>query len=285
MKGLAILVFGAIAAAQTPTRLPFQCTADDLEAISQSCTAAEPCPVYVELTALEVIGPKVFVTGNLHTERSTLASLLVASEDGGRSWSEPAARIRTASLDQIQFIDFETGWISGQTVQGRPRDPFFLVTTDGGKSWRQRFVFDESHPGVIEQFWFESRSNGVLTVDRGRPGESGGRYEKCESRTGGESWSIAEINARPIRLARARAAGNPDWRLRPDPAAKVFRVEHREAGKWTSLAAFTLNVGECKTIEPKFDDAPPPAEEESTAEKAPEKKSAPAPARKKKKLL
>ena len=120
---------------------------------SQSCTAAEPCPVYVELTALEVIGPKVFVTGNLHTERSTLASLLVASEDGGRSWSEPAARIRTASLDQIQFIDFETGWISGQTVQGRPRDPFFLVTTDGGKSWRQRFVFDESHPGVIEQFW------------------------------------------------------------------------------------------------------------------------------------
>lgn len=282
MKGFLALTFAVLACAQQPTRLPFQCTVEDLDSLSQNCPPAEPCPVYVELSALEIIGPKIFITGNLHTERSTVASILLASDDGGKTWTEPHPRIRSAGLEQIQFIDFEAGWIAGQTIQGRPRDPFFLVTTDGGKTWRQRFVFDESHTGVIEQFWFESRGNGVLVVDRGRATESGGRYEKCESRTGGESWTIAEINAQPIKLTRARVTSNTDWRLRPDPAAKVFRVEHREAGKWAPVAAFALRVGECKTPEPVFKDEPePPVEEKAEPEQAP--KPTPSPAKRKKK--
>lgn len=286
MKGLAAVALTAMVYGQSAVRLPFHCAPEDLDSIAQNCSGSEPCAVYVELTAIEPVGARILITGNLHTEGSTVASLLLASEDGGRTWSEPHDRIRTAALDQIQFVDSEVGWISGQTVQGRPRDPFLLLTTDGGKTWRRRLVFDESYPGVIDQFSFESRTLGSLIVDRGRAGEAGGRYVKCESRTGGESWNISEVNAAPLQLSRSRPVPNPDWRLRPDPAAKVFRVEHREAGKWTSLAAFTLRVGECKPPEPVFDDAPPPADDDRTeAAPVPQKKPARGAAKRKKKLL
>jgi hypothetical protein len=279
MKAFLALAFAAAIFAQTPVRLQFQCTADDLDSVSQNCSDKEPCPVYLELSSIEVVGPKIFVTGNLHTERSTLASILLASDDGGHSWTEPHPRIRTAGLDQIQFIDFEVGWIAGQTISGRPRDPFFLLTTDGGKNWRQRFVFDESHSGLIEQFWFESRTAGALLIDRGTATENGARHEMCESMTGGESWAIREVSASPLRLKRFRESGNPDWRLRPDP--KVFRVEHRVAGKWITLAVFPLRVGECKTIEPVFAE-PVPADTDAGPESEKKPSPAPAPARKKK---
>ena len=56
-------------------------------------------------------------------------------------WTEPQARIPSSGLDQIQFIDFQNGWISGANLQSAPRDPFFCITTDGGKTWRQRDHF------------------------------------------------------------------------------------------------------------------------------------------------
>ncbi len=245
--------------------------------IGQSCSTHEPCPVYLELSSIEAVGPKIFITGNLHGERATVASILLASSDGGHTWTEPHARIRAAGLDQIQFFDFEVGWIAGQTLSGRPHDPFFLLTTDGGKTWRQRFVFDESHPGLVEQFWFDSRTNGTLLIDRGSAGETGARHELCESLTGGEAWNVRQVSAEPIRLRKTRdPSGNPDWRLRPDPAAKAYRVEHRDAGKWTTLATFPLRVGECKNVEPVFAEPAPRRREE------PEAAPAPAPAKKKK---
>jgi hypothetical protein len=73
--------------------------------------------------------------------------------------------MRSSGLDQIQFFDFENGWISGANLQSAPRDPFLLITTDGGKSWRPRPIFEESRVASIERFWFESRKLGTLLID------------------------------------------------------------------------------------------------------------------------
>ena len=43
-----------------------------------------------------------------------------------------------AAIDRIQFFDAETGWAAGEQLEPLPQDPFLLLTTDGGKSWRRR---------------------------------------------------------------------------------------------------------------------------------------------------
>jgi photosystem II stability/assembly factor-like uncharacterized protein len=257
MRSLAALALAVtVASAQAPVRVPFECTADDLDRIGQNCSNTQPCPVYLELSALDVVGQTMFLSGNLHTETSTLASLLLGSPDGGRTWSEPHPRIPGAGLDQIQFIDFELGWVAGATLSGRPGDPFLLSTTDGGKTWRQQPVFDGTHPGAIERFWFDSRTHGLLLVDRGQPDENGVRHELCETMTGGGSWELKEASAAPIALKGIRAA-NPDWRLRADGRLKAYQVERQQAARWVAVATFPVQVGECRSVERELA-APPP---------------------------
>lgn len=269
MKALAAFVLSAAVFGQTPYGVPFQCTAEEIQAMGESCSAREPCPVYLELSALEVLGPKLFVAGNLHGETTTVASILLASEDGGKTWKEPCERVPNGVLDQIQFIDFEMGWVAGQLLQGTPKDPFFLMTRDGGKSWSRQPVYEDTHPGMVEQFWFESRNNGVVVIDRVQASETGARYESLESMTGGESWTPRETRAAPIQLKRTRPAPNPDWRLGADAGSKSYRLEHQESGKWVTIALFSVRVAACTEPEPKVGE-PTPANDQ--AEPEPEKK-------------
>ena len=59
------------------------------------------------------------------------------------------------ALDRIQFLDSEKGWISGEELSPLPQNPFLLVTSDGGKTWKRRPIFNEeaeSRFGAIQQF-------------------------------------------------------------------------------------------------------------------------------------
>lgn len=276
MRALTILAAAiAAASAQTPGPLSFQCTEEDLQGMRQSCSAAEPCPVYLELSALDVVGPKLFVSGNLHSENSTLASVILLSTDGGKTWTEPYKRIRNAALDQIQFVDFETGWIAGQLLLGTPKDPFLLATQDGGKTWRELPLFEENRPGAIEQFWFDSKNNGTLLIDRVQASETGARHELYETMTGGTSWTLREATAAPIKFKRtAGSAMNTGWRLRPDAASKSYRVEHQEGNQWSTMATFPVRIGECKAQETTLAE-PEPEKDEPEQPKPDEPKAAP----------
>ena len=106
-------------------RVPFECTQADTQAAGLSCSEEEPCAVFLELSNVDSAGNKIFLAGNLHTSTTTLYSILLASEDAGKSWMEPHPRVRFAGLDQIQFIDFQNGWISGANLQSTPRIRFF----------------------------------------------------------------------------------------------------------------------------------------------------------------
>jgi photosystem II stability/assembly factor-like uncharacterized protein len=235
-SALALCAFTCVVLAQSPVQPEYACTAEDVDSFGLSCSPEEPCAVFLELSSIESAGEKLFVAGNLHTARTTLYSVLMASEDGGKTWTEPLKRLRAASLEQIQFLDSGDGWISGQAIEPLPRDPFLLITADGGKSWRQRAIFEDSRFGSIAQFWFDSKTTGRMELDHS------GRHDVYETSTGGESWEMKESSSRPVVLkGRTEDAA---LRLRPD--GKLYHAERRNGTAWSPLANFTIHVADCK---------------------------------------
>jgi photosystem II stability/assembly factor-like uncharacterized protein len=223
------------------------CTDEDIQTAGLTCTEDDPCPVYLELTAVETVGTRIFLAGNLHSPAVTLASTLLASDDAGHTWREAHERIRAAGLDRIQFLDAETGWAAGEVLSPLPQDPFLLITSDGGKTWHHRAIFDETaenHLGAIQQFVFTAKDSGGLIVDRGQ-GSDSDRYELYESPDAGESWTIKETSPKPLRLKRAPTPST-DWRLRVDAPSQAFQIERRQAERWGAIASFLVKLGTCK---------------------------------------
>jgi photosystem II stability/assembly factor-like uncharacterized protein len=121
------------------------------------------------------------------------------------------------------------------------------LTTDGGKSWRQRPIFSESAEnrlGTIQQFSFTSKESGSVIVDRGS-GADGDRYELYESPDGGATWQFKQSSNKPLTLRRP-AAVSTEWRLRVDSRTQAYHVERRSGERWTDLAAFAVKIGACK---------------------------------------
>jgi hypothetical protein len=239
-----------------PMMVDYRCAEEDIRLAGLSCTIDDPCPVFLELASVETVGNRIFAAGNIHSSTTTLASVLLASDDAGKTWREPYERVRLAGLDRIQFIDFENGWAGGEVQHPLPRDPFLLATTDGGKTWRARPIFAEPQFGSILQFWFGSRSNGGLVIDRGRTSESG-RYELYETPNAGETWMLRQTNPQPIQLKHAGATADADWRLRADAGSKSYHIERRVGGGWRGIAAFSVSIGVCKPPEAPVPPVPP----------------------------
>jgi hypothetical protein len=230
-----------------PITLPFECTVEDVQAAGLSCTEEEPCPLYLELTSAAPAGDRIVAAGNIHSTAVTLASVMLASDDAGHSWSEAHEHIRGAGLDHLQFLDAQTGWASGEVLVPLQRDPFLLVTSDGGKTWRQRAIFTETRDnrfGSVQQFSFPAKDSGSLIVDRGK-GADGDRYELYESPDGGESWTIKETSLKPLVLKHPPVA-SADWRVRTDGPTSSFQIEHRQGQKWRGVSGFSVKMNACK---------------------------------------
>jgi photosystem II stability/assembly factor-like uncharacterized protein len=228
-----------------PIVVPFRCIDEDIRTAGLDCSEDDPCPAYLELASVETTGIRLFAAGNIHTSTATLYSVLLGSDDNGATWREAYERIRGAGLDHLQFANADTGWTSGLSLSPLPRDPFLLQTTDGGKSWRVHAIFNEPRFGAIQQFYFQDAKSGALLIDHGA-GSDSDRYELYESNDGGETWNIKESSVKPIRLKTPATAPASDWRVRADAATKSFQLEHRQGQRWTSVAAFAVNLGACK---------------------------------------
>ena len=240
-----------------PLLLPFTCAEDELQSVGLLCTEDEPCSIYLELSNLAIAGKKIFLAGNLHSTSATLSSILLSSDDSGATWKEPTPRVHGAALEQLEFYDLDHGWAGGETQYPLPRDPFFLVTTDGGATWRQRAVTEDGGPGSLQRFWFDSAQHGELIVDAGKRAPSG-RYLDYESETGGESWMIRSTTAEAPKIKRAPAAfDNPDFRLRAGAGGKAYQIEKRLGEKWEPVASFLIEVATCKLKAPEAKEPPP----------------------------
>jgi len=237
-----------------PMTVDYDCGEDDIRLSGLTCTTDDPCPVFLELSSVEAVGNRIFAAGNIHSSSATLASVLLASDDAGKTWREPYERIRLAGLDHIQFVDFENGWAGGEVQHPLPRDPFLLATVDGGKTWQSRPIFGDPQFGAIVEFQFSSRTNGNLVIYRGRTGESG-PFELYETPNAGETWMLRQTSERIIELMKARMA-NTDWRVRADAASKSYHIEHRVGDGWRGVAAFSVSTGVCKPPEIPVPPAP-----------------------------
>jgi photosystem II stability/assembly factor-like uncharacterized protein len=230
-----------------PLSLPLECSEEDLRSAGLACTDDEPCPMYLEITSVEGLGNKLVATGNVHSSSATLQSVLVVSDDAGHTWREATDRIRAGTLDRIQILDADNAWITGQVMLPLPQEPFLLVTSDGGKSWRRRPILTDSienRVGAIQQYFFTSKDTGSLILDRGQ-GSDSDRYELYESQDGGDSWTIKETNRKPLQLKRPPPAST-NWRVRADGPSQSFHLEHRQSERWTSTGAFLVKLGVCK---------------------------------------
>jgi hypothetical protein len=230
--------------AAEPNKLPFTCKEEDIIWAGLECSEKEPCPIYLELSGIATSSHKIFLTGNLHSAQSTLYSIVLSSADNGATWTEPMNRVRGEDLDYVQFHSFETGWISGQRTAPLPGDPFFLITHDGGNTWRKQPVLAEGSAGSIQQFRFVSATSGKLIIDRQASSDSNLRYTLMETSTGGETWSVRESSATPIRSGPA-PDDEPAYRLHPQDGGKLLDVQKRAGKEWTTIASFVIEVASC----------------------------------------
>jgi hypothetical protein len=195
----------------------------------------------------------------------TLYSVLLASQDGGLSWTEPAKRVPRSGLDRVYFYNEQHGWAAGHVLEGEPKNPFFLVTTDGGQNWRQREVFRDGRTAEIQRFWFDSERSGGLMIDRLKQPENGSRYERYETMTGADSWMIREVSSQPIRQRRRRARPEVDWRVVPDQKTGAWQVQKRGDAGWISVAEFAVEPGVCVAVAESLAEAAPPSSSPSPA--------------------
>ncbi|HEY2842058.1 MAG TPA: hypothetical protein VGJ09_00350 [Bryobacteraceae bacterium] len=239
-----LLLLPLLSAAEDPLRVEYACPAGDVEKFGLTCSEDEPCDVFLELASVEGVGSSLFLAGDLHTLSTTLYGVLLSSGDDGKTWSEPNPRIPAAALDQVQFPDFQRGWVSGVTLEPLARDPFFLTTADGGKTWRRRPLFNDTRYGSIQQFWFDSAKSGELIFERSQGSSS--VYEIYATSNGGDTWTLQQSGAKIPRLAKAPARENAAWRVRTDAASKTHRIERRVTRGWEQVAVFSVRAGVCK---------------------------------------
>lgn len=244
MRTATLFTIGALLAVylQAQARVVYQCSPEDVDLFGLNCSKDEPCAVFLELSSAEAAGGRVLVTGNLHTRDATLFSLLLASEDNGVTWSEPVARMRWAALEQIQFVDLQKGWVTGGSIDPLTRNPFLLLTDDGGKTWRKKMLFEDTKFGTVSQLYFESRNNGELIVDASQGKTT--RHELYVSMTGGENWEAKQLSNAPLRLKSVRPAAA--WRVRADAASGTYRVERGGGRTWEAFASFPVRVTDCR---------------------------------------
>ncbi len=244
--GLLVLISAAVPASPAPGRPPqhlsFNCRPEDISAAGLDCPSQSPCPVYLELNGIDSSESSIIAAGDFHTDRATLASVLLASTDEGKTWSEPFERIPLTTLDHVQFAGLGHGWVSGWTGNSLPQNPFLLATTDGGKTWRKLPIGDDATTGSISRFRFDSPNVGSLIVDTA----GGAHHQLFQTIDGGESWELQREADRPISLPHT-ASPPPDsvWRLRADAAAKAYVIEHHADRGWEPVSRILLSAGAC----------------------------------------
>ena len=248
MSPLGLLVFlsaampAAPAPASVPKQLSFTCRPEDISAAGLDCPAQSPCAVYLELNGIDSSASSIIAAGDFHTDRATLASVLLSSTDSGKTWTEPFQRMPLTTLDHVQFADLGHGWVSGWTGNSLPQNPFLLATTDGGKTWRKLPIGDDAGTGSIGHFRFDSPNVGSLIVDTA----GGAHHQLFQTIDGGESWELQREADRPIPLPRT-ASPPPEsvWRLRADSATKAYVIEHHAAQDWEPVSRILLAAGTC----------------------------------------
>jgi hypothetical protein len=241
VKPCLIVLFLAPLFAQQSVHVDYTCTPEDIEFFGLTCSEDQPCPIFFEVSSVDSSGNTVFVAGDIHTATTTLYGVVLSTEDGGATWNESIARLKSTAFEQFQMID-NHGWLSGQKLEPLPKDPFFMITSDGGKNWRQKPLFEDTRFGSITQFWFDTPLSGQLIFD-----DSVGKSTQQElysTMTGGEGWEIKQTSTKALQIKAAKP--NPMWTVTTAPGSKNYLIERTVNGRKETVARFLIHIGDCK---------------------------------------
>ena len=230
-----------------PVVPPAKCEELD-EYFDAICNERDSCEMLLELVHVEETTSGIVVVGGVHATAENVGSIMLLSEDGGESWSEPTGRIPRATFEKALFADREHGWAAGTSgAAGAGQQTFFAVTADGGKKWRR---FDvkaggEERSGLIVDFRFDTPKHGYVILEK--PGATD-RFELYETFNGARSWSTRGLTPeRPRFPGRRRSVEVSNWRVEEDAAAGVYLIQSRdeESAPWTTHARFAASLGAC----------------------------------------
>lgn len=226
------------------------CDIDRLEYAGIRCSEDRPCELYLELVSVAAEGSWMVLAGEVHTADATYESVVLASQDGGVTWTESADRIAAGGIESISIVDAQTAFVAGQqgdTATGEL--PFLLVTDDGGESWETRMVVTggEKVEGLVVAFQADGASHGYLILEQ--LAATGDPYRLYETYNGGRSWSIRQISADKPQIPGPRLAlKTEDWNVRPDSASGEFVIAKRSSSAlsgWADQGRFAGTVGSC----------------------------------------
>ena len=232
-----------------PLVLPLECWEEHLLRAGLVCNDVTPCTLVLELVAVGGLGDRIFIMGNVHSSAGTVSSVLLASDDGGTTWSEPIERISGASLEVFRSVGADRGWIGGQQWEADSSPiPFLLSTRNGGERWTRRNIWEQDdRNGMVLEFDFETETHGYLVIERTNTDVD--PFELYESMTAGSSWSIRELTSEEPEIP-FDPADTPDrWRLRGDSSGGAYWVDEKQGDNWNPLAAFSFHVGTCNNME------------------------------------
>jgi hypothetical protein len=234
-----------------PLVLPLECWEEDLLRAGLVCNDVTPCSLVMELVAIGELGNTVFVMGNVHADAGTVSSVILSSNDGGNTWTEPLGRIPGGSLEVFRTVDAKHGWIGGQQWEADSSPiPFLLSTRNGGKRWIDRYLWEEDdRNGMVLEFDFEDPRHGFLIIERTNAEVD--PFELYETRTGGSSWNIREVTSEEPTIPFDPVQAEDQWRLRSETSGGAYWVEQREDDEWRPVASFAPKVGVCNNMERK----------------------------------
>lgn len=194
--------------------------------------------------------------GSLQTSAVSIRSLLLRSEDGGRSWREVMTPATGSDVIRLFFLNKQTGWaLLGQTSEG-PGQLYLYKTRDSGKSWKKVSRIPKRHyTGWPKGFGFIDERNGRIEMlyDGAAPTDG---FAVMSTSDGGISWqetrslSLDEYRENYERESEEPSADyvtardGTQWKLQEQPNGQVSILRRRRpGGKWSIASTLPSHFG------------------------------------------